>query len=72
MLVLIAFDYPVGTYTIGSLVIIVPLLVLGWFLCRARITAIAEQRASFTGPYPVVANRPAIDGRSAGQDDSAE
>jgi L-asparagine permease len=72
VLVLIAFDYPVGTFTIGSLVIIVPALVGGWFLCRGRITAIAEQRASFTGPYPVVANRPAIDGRTAAQDDSAE
>ena len=35
VLVLIGFDYPVGTFTIGSLVIIIPLLVLGWFLCRA-------------------------------------
>ena len=39
-----AFDYPVGTWTVGSLVVIIPLLVLGWFLCRDRITAIAAQR----------------------------
>ncbi|TKV60353.1 amino acid permease [Nakamurella flava] len=58
VLVLIGFDYPVGTWTIGSLVIIVPLLVLGWFACRERITAIAEQRSGVTGAYPVVANRP--------------
>ncbi|TKV61595.1 amino acid permease [Nakamurella flava] len=61
VLVLIGFDYPVGTYTIGSLVIIVPLLVLGWFLCRDRITAIAEERSGFTGAYPIVANRPLAD-----------
>src|SRR6478752_2042613 len=52
VLVLIAFDYPVGTFTIGSLVIIVPALVGGWFLCRGRITAIAEQRAAGTDPDP--------------------
>jgi L-asparagine permease len=59
VLVLIGFDYPVGTFTVGSLVIIVPLLVLGWFVCRGRITAIAEERAAITGAYPVVANRTA-------------
>lgn len=37
VLVLIGLDFPVGTWTLGSLVIIVPLLVLGWFLCRHRI-----------------------------------
>ena len=34
VLVLIGFDYPVGTFTVGSLVVIIPLLVLGWFVCR--------------------------------------
>jgi L-asparagine permease len=56
VLVLIGFDYPVGTYTIGSLVILVPMLVLGWFLARGRITTIAEQRAGITGEFPLVAN----------------
>ena len=70
VLVLIAFDYPVGTWTIGSLVVIVPLLVLGWFLCRGRITAIAEERAGFTGEYPVVANPTPIDPPAG--DDSAD
>ena len=41
VLVLIGLDFPVGTWTLGSLVIIVPLLVVGWFLCRHRIAAIA-------------------------------
>ena len=31
VLVLIALDYPVGTYTVGSTAIIVPLLIIGWF-----------------------------------------
>lgn len=53
VLVLIGFDYPVGTYTIASLAIIVPLLVLGWYLCRDRITAIAEERSDFSGAHPV-------------------
>jgi len=56
VLVLIGFDYPVGTYTIGSLVILIPMLVLGWFLARGRITTIAEQRAGVTGEFPLVAN----------------
>jgi len=59
VLVLIGFDYPVGTFTIGSLVIIIPLLVLGWFLCRGRIAAIAEQRAANTDRYPVPTTKPA-------------
>ncbi|GAA2015494.1 amino acid permease [Nakamurella flavida] len=61
VLVLIAFDYPIGTYTIASLVIIVPLLVFGWFRCRDRITAIAQERSGYTGAFPVVAARPLAD-----------
>lgn len=61
VLVLIGFDYPVGTYTVASLVVIVPCLVLGWFACRDRIAAIAEERSGFTGTFPVVANRPFAD-----------
>ena len=36
VLVLIGFDYPVGTYTIGSLVIIVPLAIFGRNQARVR------------------------------------
>jgi L-asparagine permease len=61
VLVLMAIDYPVGTITIASLVVIVPLLVLGWFLSRGRILAIARDREGFTGTHPVVAERPGID-----------
>ena len=61
VLALIAFDYPVGSWTVGSLVIIVPLLVLGRFLCRDRIIEIAQERDGFTGQFPVVTRRPLAD-----------
>lgn len=52
VLVLIALDYPVGTFTVGSLVVIIPLLVIGWFLNRERIAAIARERSDFSHPRP--------------------
>lgn len=58
VIILMAFDYPAGTYTVASLVIIIPLLMLGWFLQRDRIIAIAAARAGFTGIFPTIANRP--------------
>ena len=61
MLALIAFDYPVGSWTVGSPVIIVPLPVLGWFLCRDRIIEIAQERDGCTGRFTVVARRPLAD-----------
>jgi len=64
VLVLMAFDSPVGTWTIASLVIVVPALMLGWRLCRDRVLELAAVRDGFTGPYPLVANRP---GPGAGQ-----
>jgi len=58
VLVLMAFDYPVGTLTIGSLAVIVPLLVVGWFVFRDRILAAAREREGLTGPAPVLAPTP--------------
>jgi len=58
VLVLMAIDYPIGTYTVGSLVVVIPLLVIGWFLSRKRILQIAAAREGYTGPYPVLAERP--------------
>jgi L-asparagine permease len=71
VLVLVGFDYPVGTWTVGSIAVIVPLLILGWFGCRKRITAIAQQRAGFTGQFAVIANRPLAEKnrRDQGRDD---
>ncbi|MEV7640058.1 MULTISPECIES: amino acid permease [Actinomycetes] len=44
VLVMMAFDNPVGTWTVASLVIIIPLIIGGWYLCRGRINEIAEAR----------------------------
>nr|HBK6106072.1 hypothetical protein [Citrobacter freundii] len=40
VLVLMAFDYPNGTYTIASLPLIAILLVAGWFGVRKRVAEI--------------------------------
>lgn len=44
VLVLMALDYPVGTWTIASLVLIAPALVIGWYLLRDRIHRLAAER----------------------------
>ncbi|MDQ1178722.1 L-asparagine permease [Rhodococcus sp. SORGH_AS 301] len=58
VLVLMALDAPIGTWTVATLVVIVPMLIGGWFLVRARVLSVAEERMGYTGKYPVVANRP--------------
>ncbi|MBB5915850.1 L-asparagine permease [Nocardia transvalensis] len=63
VLVLMAFDYPVGTWTVASLVILIPALIIGWFVVRDRVLAVAREREGYTGEYPVVANIP-IDGET--------
>jgi L-asparagine permease len=51
VLVLMAFDYPAGTMTVGSLVIIAPALVAGWYVLRNRIHELAKAETSRqTGP----------------------
>lgn len=44
VVVMMAFDYPVGTYTVASLIVIIPTLVVGWFLARKRIYQIGSSR----------------------------
>lgn len=56
VLVLMAFDSPVGTWTIGSLVVIIPALIVGWYLSRGRINQIAAARHSDTHRHPVTAH----------------
>jgi L-asparagine permease len=56
--VLMALDPPIGTWTVASLVVIIPALVVGWYAVRRRVLAIAQERVGFTGQFPVVANRP--------------
>lgn len=58
VLVRMAFDAPIGSWTIATLVVIIPALIGGWFLVRTKVLSVAEERMGYTGQYPVVANRP--------------
>jgi L-asparagine permease len=58
VLVLMAFDAPIGTWTIGTLVVVIPALIGGWYLVRGRVISAAHERIGYTGEFPVVANRP--------------
>src|SRR5699024_12250713 len=46
IVVLMAFDNPVGTWTVAGLLVIIPILIAGWYVCRGRINAIAAERAA--------------------------
>lgn len=41
VLVLIGFNYPIGSWTVATLVVIVPALILGWYAVRKRVLAAA-------------------------------
>jgi L-asparagine permease len=58
VLVLTGFNYPIGTWTIASIALLIPALAGGWLLVRDRVSAIAGDRVGHTGPFPVVANPP--------------
>ncbi|MFI6775089.1 amino acid permease [Nocardia sp. NPDC050412] len=58
VVVLTGVDYPVGTWTVASLVVLIPALIIGWFAARKRVLAIAQMRKGYTGEFPVVANIP--------------
>lgn len=58
VLVLMAFDHPIGTWTVGTLVVIIPALIGGWYLVRNRVLAVAQERTGHTGEHPVIAERP--------------
>src|SRR4029077_11526251 len=58
VVVLMALDPPIGTWTVASLVVIIPALIVGWYAVRGRVLAVAQEREGFTGQFPVVANRP--------------
>ncbi|PWJ53800.1 asparagine:proton symporter, AAT family [Quadrisphaera granulorum] len=62
VLVLMGLDYPDGTWTLASVLIIVPSLIIGWYAVRKRVMEVAAEREGYTGEYPVVAERPG-DGR---------
>jgi L-asparagine permease len=50
-----------GRWVLASLIVLIPALVGGWYAARKRIYLAAQERAAYTGPFPVVAERPAID-----------
>ncbi|NNH03469.1 amino acid permease [Microbacterium ulmi] len=50
-----------GRWVLASLVLLIPLLIAGWFAFRARIAEAAAEREGHTGTFPVIAERPAID-----------
>lgn len=58
VLVLMGFDRPIGTWTLATLVVIIPALIAGWYGARGKVLAMAQERIGYTGEYPVVANRP--------------
>jgi L-asparagine permease len=58
VLVLMAMDHPIGTWTVATLVVIIPALFGGWYLVRGRVLAVAQERIGFTGQFPIVAERP--------------
>jgi L-asparagine permease len=50
VLLLMLFDYPVGTFTVGTLVLIVPALAVGWYCVRGRVLALAADRLRGDSP----------------------
>jgi L-asparagine permease len=47
-----------GRWVLASTIVLVPLLVGGWFLQRRRIAEVAAEREGFTGALPVVSGPP--------------
>ena len=60
VIILMALDYPVGTWTLISLLFVIPLLVIGWVRVRKRVYEIARMREGYTGSAPIVAQRPVV------------
>lgn len=58
VLILTGFNYPIGTWTLASLVVLIPMLIGGWFLVRERVALVAAERVGHTGQFPVIANPP--------------
>ncbi len=61
VLVLMAFDYPVGTWTLASMLALFPILWAGWLVVRRRVYAYAASREGYTGQFPVLARTPGTD-----------
>jgi L-asparagine permease len=48
-------------WNLVALVVIVPVLMLGWFAVRGRVLEMARERVGYTGDYPIVAETPLMD-----------
>jgi L-asparagine permease len=51
----------VNRWNLLALVLVVPMLTAGWFAVRKRVAQIANERASYTGAVPMIAETPLID-----------
>ncbi len=60
VLVTMAFS-ETGRWVLLSTLVLVPLLIGGWYAFRGRIAEAAALREGYTGTFPVIAERPAID-----------
>ncbi|MGW4720658.1 amino acid permease [Nocardia sp. NPDC004260] len=58
MLMALSDDEVQRLSVIATVVVMVPLLVSGWFLARKRVSTIAQAREGNTGQFPVSAERP--------------
>ncbi|MDO4897969.1 MAG: amino acid permease [Rothia sp. (in: high G+C Gram-positive bacteria)] len=61
VVVLMAIDYPVGTFSLAAFLLVIPILVAGWYVVRRRVGEIAKVREGYTGNFPIVARPPAVD-----------
>lgn len=43
-----ASDKPIGTWTVATLIIVIPALTAGWYLVRKRVMAVARERLGHT------------------------
>lgn len=50
-----------GRWVLLSLIVLIPALIVGWFVAKPKVMAAAEVREGMTGTFPVVASRPGID-----------
>ncbi|MFQ6395130.1 amino acid permease [Nocardia sp. KC 131] len=55
---------------IAMVVIVVPALVGGWFLARKQVLRIAQIREGYTGQFPVLAERPAMQSATEAEADT--
>ncbi|MFJ6533292.1 amino acid permease [Microbacterium sp. NPDC091662] len=62
--VLIAIDYPTGTFTVATFVALgIPALIIGWYAARTRIARLAAERRGLTGAIPATRDRTPEDTR---------